>query len=80
MFGNIEDIVTTSHNICLFVLNTYVVNRYNKHYNAYEIDALDEIVVCQHQDLADHHLLCINKSYDRTLCTKNFVCLKYHVL
>jgi len=79
VFRKIKDILITEHNICLFVLNAYIVNTYNKHYNAYEVDVLDEIVICQHKDLADYHLLCINKSFNRTLCSKNFICLKYNV-
>ena len=79
VFGKITDIIVTENNTCLFVLNTYRVMSHNKHYNAYEVDSLEETVICQHKDLADYHLLYIHKSFNRTTCSKNFICLKYHV-
>ena len=42
----------------------------NKHYNAYEVDPLEGTVNCQHKNLADYHLLCISKSFNRNTCSK----------
>ena len=53
-------------------VNPYISTNFNKHYNSYEVELLvDEKVICQHEDLADYHLLSLSKSL-------NFVCLKYH--
>ena len=64
VFGKIIDLIITENDTCLFVLNAYKVNTYNQHYNAYEVDLLDETVICEHKDFADYHLLCINKSFN----------------
>ena len=79
IFGKITDIIVMDNNLCLFVLDAYEVVTYNKHYNAYEVKSIQETVLCQQEDLADYHILCINKSFNREISSTNFICLKYHV-
>ena len=74
------NIVITDTSKCLFILYPFVSTNYNAHFNAYEVEVLeDEMIICQHDDLADYHLLSISKSFNKDICSINFVCLKHHV-
>ena len=59
---------------------TYISTHFDKHFNSYEAELLDdEKVICQYKDLADYHLLSLSKSFDRAMYDKNFICKKYYV-
>ena len=78
LFGRLTDFIV-NNNECWFVMQPMIATKFNKHYNAYEVEPQNDYIVCHQQDLVDHHVLCISKSFDRTLTT-DFVTLKYHVM
>lgn len=80
IFGKITDIVVPPSGDCLFSLIPYVGTYFCSHYNAYELNRLDQdCLLCSPKDLVDHHTLSISKSFSRSLSHKSFLCLKYHV-
>ena len=79
VFGKITDLIVTCETVCLLILVPYVPVKFNKHFNAYEVQEIeDEYLVCQQSDLADYRPLTLSKSFDDGL-DEEFVCLKYHV-
>lgn len=80
LFGNFLDILVTASGDCCFILNPLVVTAFNVQFNAYEVKLVqDEFLVYYQKDFADYHVLSLSKSFDRNLCSKSFVCLKYYV-
>ena len=79
IFGKILDILVTTCGDCLFVLTPYIASTFNRHFNSYEVEQLqNEFLICHHQDFVDYHRLSLHKSFDTTY-SKNFINLKYHV-
>ena len=78
LFGEVLDILATASGDCLFILTPFIVTTFNKHFNAYEVEPMrNDYLVCRQKDFADYHVLSISKSFNRALCIKNFVCMKY---
>ena len=81
VFGKLVDIVINQQNDkCWLILQPFIVTGYNTHYNAYKVEPLFDYIICQQQDLADHHILTITKSFDLTLLSTNFAVPKYFVM
>jgi len=81
IFGRIVDIIITESDTCLFIIEPLITNCFNKHYNSYEVHALQNThIICKHQDLADHHPLVMSKSFHQQLAEKNFITVKYDVI
>ena len=67
-----------SKDICWFIMKICLPQRFNEHYNAYEVELTDEYIVMKQEDLVDFHPLSISKSFDAAV-TSTFVTLKHHV-
>ena len=67
-----------SKGVCWFVMKTCLPHQFNEHYNAYDVELIDEYIVLRQEDLVDYYPLSLSKSFD-TAVTSNFVTLKYHV-
>jgi len=81
LFGKLVDTVINQQNEKYWlILQPFLVTRFNTHYNAYEVEPQRDYIICQQQDLVDHHTLAISKSFDLTLLSTNFVALKYFVM
>lgn len=80
LFGKLVDLVVTQNNECWLVLQPFKATRFNQHFNSFEIEPQGNYIICQQQDLVDHHPLSICKSFDSTLRSTNFVTLKYFVM
>lgn len=80
LFGKLVDLVITQSNKCWLVLQPFKATRFNQHFNSYEVEPQGNYIICQQQDLVDHHTLSICKSFDSTLQSTNFVTLKYFVM
>lgn len=78
-FGEIIDLIVPPIGECLFILKTHIGYTFSKHYNSYEVNSNDQILIYTQRELADYHTRSINKSFARGLSHKNFVCVKYHV-
>ena len=59
-------------------MKAYLPQRFNHHYNAYEVELVNEYIILKQEDLIDSHPLSLSKSFD-TAVSSNFVTLKYHV-
>ena len=78
LFGKLVDIVISQK--CWLILQPFIATGFNKHFNAFEVEPQCDYIICQQQDLLDHHTLSISKSFDLTLQSTNFVALKYFVM
>lgn len=78
LFGKLVDIVISQK--CWLILQPFIATGFNKHFNAFEVEPQCDYIICQQQDLLDHHTLSICKSFDLTLQSTNFVALKYFVM
>lgn len=77
VFGKVKDIIVV-HGLCFFVLVPYVGYNFCTHFNAYEVEhCSNQYIICKQEELIDHHLLTINKSFGAS--QKLYICLKYHV-
>lgn len=74
VFGKIVDVLYADN--FLFVLQPYVGNSFCKHLNAYDVDILDNVVICTPHNLIDP--LSVHHSFDNTL-HNSYICLKYNV-
>jgi len=80
VFGKIMDIIVSQRGECLFALIPYVTTVFNTHYNAYEVEPMQNcVIVCQQKDFIDYHPLTISKSFDKNLSTTNFIIIKHYV-
>jgi len=75
VFGKLIDIVINQQNEkCWLILQPFIVTGYDTHFNAYKVEPLSDFIICQQQDLVDHHTLTICKSFEvyKFRCTKVF--------
>jgi len=77
LFGKLTDLIV-SRGVCWFVMKTCLPQRFNQHYNAYEVELINEHIILKQEDLIDSHPLSLTKSFD-TAISSYFVTLKYHV-
>ena len=66
VFGVIKDItikIKQDLNNTLFILQPYRASTFNAHFYLYEVYPVSETLIYTQKELADHHPLCISKSF-----------------
>ena len=78
VFGVIKDIIIKQDlHDTLFILQPYRASTFNAHFYSYEVYPVSETLIYTQKELADHHPLCISKSF--SLSSPLFVRTKYDI-
>ena len=79
VFGRVAHFIATSSQEYYFVLNLLDTVGFSEHFHAFKVSfGGSQIDVCVQADLADHHPLVENKTFDSTM-SETFIRMKYHV-